>query len=335
MSGALESYRSRAIFAVVITFTVTSTVSVFLRLLSKRINRARLASEDYVLLVAQFLLYGMASAEIIGLTKDEQQMLVVMQLFYASTLTLIKTSICLFYLRIFPVKRFRIICRMVMGFVACWGIMVILTAFLLCRPLAYNWDQSIPGGKCANERAAFIAVGVLDLVTDVCVFALPLPMIWNLHARMATRAALSSVFGLGILTMVVSILRIVALMATNFADITYTASYPLLWSFLEPALGITVACGPLLGPLTKKTKAFVATHATRKLRSQSEDRAPFGSLHSNCAHASNELGEWPGVVTSVTGPQSVIHHKTSQDTEDTIGEGQGIGVRTEWKAYVS
>lgn len=48
-----------------------------------------------------------------------------------------------------------------MGFIACWGIMVILTAFLLCQPLAYNWDQFILGGKCANERAAFIAVGVL------------------------------------------------------------------------------------------------------------------------------------------------------------------------------
>lgn len=57
------------------------------------------------------------------------------------------------------------------------------------------------------------------------------------------------------------------------ADITFTAAYPyvilssrcvlketkpsafrVLWSFLEPAIGITVACGPLFWPLLKKLR---------------------------------------------------------------------------------
>ncbi|KAJ5087816.1 Satratoxin biosynthesis SC1 cluster protein [Penicillium angulare] len=352
MSEVLASYRTRAILGTIITFTITSTISVVLRLISKRINRAQLGREDYVVLVAQFLLYGMAIAELLDVFMGyaghhaaetdpwrivvSLKLLVAMQVFYASTLTLIKTSICLFYLRIFStVKRFQIICWTVIGFIVCWGIMVILTAFLLCHPLAFNWDQSIPGGKCANEPAAFIAVGVLDLATDVCVFALPIPMIWNLHAPMATRAALSSVFGLGLLTMVVSILRIVALVATDFADITYTEAYPLLWSFLEPAIGITVACGPLLGPLVKKTRSFASSNPSDKHNSTSEE-APFGRLPSGRdSAATSELGEWPGVTTKVSGPNPASYHKPSHGSEDSVASGTGIGVRTEWKSHVS
>lgn len=49
----LSNYRSMAIFIVVLVFTVTSTISVILRLVAKRINRAKLQVEDYVILVAQ------------------------------------------------------------------------------------------------------------------------------------------------------------------------------------------------------------------------------------------------------------------------------------------
>ena len=54
--------------------------------------------------------------------------------------------------------------------------------------------------------------------------------------------------------MVLSILRIQALVTLDLRDVTYTASYPLLYSFLEPAIGITVACAPLFGPLIKVSR---------------------------------------------------------------------------------
>lgn len=49
----LKTHRAAAIFSVVIVFSITSTVSVALRLLAKRISRSRLAREDYVVIVAQ------------------------------------------------------------------------------------------------------------------------------------------------------------------------------------------------------------------------------------------------------------------------------------------
>ena len=122
-----------------------------------------------------------------------------MQAFYGSTLGLIKTSICLFYSRIFFVRTFRIAAWVTVGFILSWVAMVILTAFLLCTPLVFNWGQTIPGGRCANQKATFLAVGVLDLITDVCIFVLPLPMIYKLKVSKGNRVALFGIFGLGIM----------------------------------------------------------------------------------------------------------------------------------------
>lgn len=122
-----------------------------------------------------------------------------MQLFYGTILALIKISICLFYIRIFFVKPFRIATWIVITFIACWGVMVVLTGLLLCTPIAFNWDQSIPGGKCADQKATFFAVGILDLITDLCVFVLPLPMIWKLQVSRGNKVALFGIFGLGLM----------------------------------------------------------------------------------------------------------------------------------------
>lgn len=53
--------------------------------------------------------------------------------------------------------------------------------------------------------------------------------------------------------MIISILRITSLLSVSYTDITNTSASALLWSFLEPAIGITVACAPLMRPLFDKS----------------------------------------------------------------------------------
>lgn len=75
---------------------------------------------------------------------------------------------------------------------------MVLTAFLLCTPLAFNWNQTIKGGRCANQPATFIAVGVLDLAVDCAVVVLPLPSIYKLQTSKGNKLALFGIFGLGL-----------------------------------------------------------------------------------------------------------------------------------------
>jgi len=76
--------------------------------------------------------------------------------------------------------------------------MTFFVALFICQPIAFNWDHTIKGGKCGSQTVSFITVGVLDLIIDCMVFALPLPMIWNLQVSTGKKTALFGIFGLGI-----------------------------------------------------------------------------------------------------------------------------------------
>jgi hypothetical protein len=52
-AAELSSYRAQVVFVVAIIFTITSTVSIILRLAAKRISKAKLEVDDYVIIVAQ------------------------------------------------------------------------------------------------------------------------------------------------------------------------------------------------------------------------------------------------------------------------------------------
>jgi hypothetical protein len=54
--------------------------------------------------------------------------------------------------------------------------------------------------------------------------------------------------------MILALLRVITLAAVTYDDVTYTACPPLIWSFLEPAIGVTVACGPLMAPLLRENR---------------------------------------------------------------------------------
>ena len=82
--------------------------------------------------------------------------------------------------------------------VALWTLAISLNAFLICQPLAYNWNRFIPGGKCGNINVSITMFGVIDLLTDIALFTLPIPMIYNLQTAKINKVALFGVFGLGI-----------------------------------------------------------------------------------------------------------------------------------------
>jgi hypothetical protein len=102
-------------------------------------------------------------------------------------------------IRIFAVKSFRIAGYVVLAICVSWGIMTMLVAFLLCRPLGYNWNLLPSDGHCGNQQSAYAAVGVTDILTDVMILILPLPMIWRLQLPIGNKIALAGLLCLGIL----------------------------------------------------------------------------------------------------------------------------------------
>ncbi|KAL8679485.1 MAG: hypothetical protein Q9224_002180 [Gallowayella concinna] len=149
----------------------------------------------------------------------------------------------------------------VAAIVTAWAISVFLETFLLCRPFAYNWDPTIKDFTCGNRNAAYIGAGSLNIVTDLMVLMLPIPMVWNLQIPRRNKAILTAVFGMGLFVCIVSILRLISLLTVSYSDITWTVTDPLLWSMLEPCVGVTCACIPLMRPLL--SRAFPERHSKR------------------------------------------------------------------------
>jgi hypothetical protein len=74
-----------------------------------------------------------------------------------------------------------------------------LVALLFCIPLAANWDRTIPDAKCGSLAAESISVGTINLLIDVSIIVLPMPVLWNLQLPVRKKIGLTAIFGIGAL----------------------------------------------------------------------------------------------------------------------------------------
>lgn len=99
--------------------------------------------------------------------------------------------------------------------------MTVLIGFLICRPVQKNWDPTSPG-VCGNRIAGYTAVSVVNVIVDILMLILPLPMVFNLQVKSGYKVGLYSIFGVGIVTIIFSVIRLQSLNEINFDDFSYT-----------------------------------------------------------------------------------------------------------------
>ncbi|KAH7418087.1 hypothetical protein BKA64DRAFT_187790 [Cadophora sp. MPI-SDFR-AT-0126] len=166
---------------------------------------------------------------------------------YGITLCLIKTSVVMFYYRIFgSTPSFRISAIVAIGILIAWAISVVLETFLLCRPLTFNWNPTIEGGVCGDRNTVYVSAGALNVVTDFMVMALPIPHILKLQLHWRRKVGLVIMFSLGLFITIISAIRIKSLQIISFTDPTFTLPMGLFWTTLEPCLAIINANLPMV-----------------------------------------------------------------------------------------
>ena len=102
------------------------------------------------------------------------------------------------YLRIFPNKDFRYIVYGVMALtISYWG-GTIVPILLLCSPGAYLWDQGNVNRTCLNVSAVCLGASIINLILDVVVLGLPMPLLWTLQMPLSKRIAVMGVFSMGV-----------------------------------------------------------------------------------------------------------------------------------------
>jgi len=120
------------------------------------------------------------------------------QITWAVAQGLVKTSMCLLYMSIFSMKKFRMAAYTVMGISVAFAAMVIISTLAICEPLSLQWDPTVKG-TCGNRNALWLWVGIINIITDALIVGLPMPMLWGLHLPQGKKLALLSIFGLGTL----------------------------------------------------------------------------------------------------------------------------------------
>lgn len=117
---------------------------------------------------------------------------------YNFALAGIKLSILALYYRIFVTKTFRKFVVAVAIFIVLWLITIEIPLCLICRPLHSFWHPGL-SKNCLNATAMIYYITTSNLVTDLVVFVLPVPVIIRLHMNMRNKVALCILFSIGIL----------------------------------------------------------------------------------------------------------------------------------------
>lgn len=119
---------------------------------------------------------------------------VAVEIIYCTSVVFPKLSILAMYLRLFPVKKaYRYTTFTLMFIVAANGIAGDFTSLLSCRPLASRWDPA-RHGHCINITNYWRFISLANIISDIAMLVLPLPVVWNLHVSLPQKISLTVLF---------------------------------------------------------------------------------------------------------------------------------------------
>ncbi|KAF9895105.1 hypothetical protein FE257_000007 [Aspergillus nanangensis] len=247
-----------------------------------RVVSSKMGWDDYTILFALFIAAAIAGIGFPmgshGLGKDMwmvsfDNITYTLKLFfieenlYVVCIAMIKSSMLLLYLRLFPNQALRIAVQITLAITVAWGIASLFAQVFSCSPIRYYW-QSWDGqhkGKCISHNALLLANAVINIVLDVVVIGLPMPTLMKLRMSLGKRIGMCMMFAVGIIVTVISILRLYE--GVGFNSTTNPTSEPFspdtsqtqlanldptpedfvpvgIWSLLEVYLGIMCSCMP-------------------------------------------------------------------------------------------
>lgn len=196
----------------------------------------------------------------------------VFSILYNPALMATKTSILIFYLRL--AKNTQVVLRYAswatLAVVNVAGLVLTLMNIFQCNPISAAWRGETGNNiSCIPLLTEFICAAPVNIVTDLAILALPIPVLTGMRLPSRQKTILVFTFTLGIFVTIVDVVRIYYLQRAisdvptgsssdpnsrfggqeNFA---WNASLSFMWSAVEVNVGMTCACIPTLKPLILK-----------------------------------------------------------------------------------
>ncbi|KAJ4267462.1 hypothetical protein NW762_003569 [Fusarium torreyae] len=279
--------RGPAVFAVTTATLVLATVFVAGRMVSRTFIVRNITWDDRVMILAWlfafFLSFTICFGVHNGLGKhdeniDEHRLPAlrrceyVFSIMYNPALMATKTSILIFYLRLakHTQRVLRFASWLTLAIVNIAGIILTFMNVFQCRPTSAAWDvDHDEHAKCIPLLTEFICSSPVNIVTDLAILALPIPVLTGMRLPSRQKTILVLTFTVGIFVAVVDVVRIYYLQQAitttptsttgdpqsrfgGQTDFAWNASRSLMWSAVEVNVGMMCACVPTLKPLVLK-----------------------------------------------------------------------------------
>ncbi|TPX15789.1 uncharacterized protein E0L32_000123 [Thyridium curvatum] len=299
--------RGPAVFAVTTATLVLATVFVAARLVCRIGIVRRVSWDDYFIILAWILAFGLSFTINYGTRKglgrhdddipDQDQGALrkseyAFSILYNPALMATKTSILIFYLRLSKNTQpvLRLASYLVLGIVNVAGTVLTFMNIFQCSPIRDAWTEGPSNGKCIPLLTEFICSAPVNIVTDLAILALPLPVLTGMRLPPRQKTILIFTFCLGVFVSIVDVVRVYYLQQaityvptssssdpeSRFGDsdeFPWNASLSLMWSAVEVNVGMTCACIPTLKPLILKIlPAMLVDPDGTKTSSQTMDR---------------------------------------------------------------
>ncbi|KAF9696675.1 hypothetical protein EKO04_005531 [Ascochyta lentis] len=162
------------------------------------------------------------------------------RLLYTVALGFVKASILVFYMRLDHRKYTRWAIYFLMAFVAALSITTFFFLAFVCVPPSLFWDvtgQKAAPEKClsqATQQMFFNLNGVCNIIQDVSIYLLPIPILWNLQMPLRQKLALGALFSVGMVAVTAGCVRFYyVLFLANEADLWYYMADSLNWCSIE------------------------------------------------------------------------------------------------------
>jgi hypothetical protein len=107
-------------------------------------------------------------------------------------------SITQLYTTLFPHRRFRIVCRILLVVISCYGIAFFVFQFFSC-PRPKKFDTAMAAVCMRNIKTTWVIASAVGMCIDFVNVLLPMPILWRLHVELGKKIRLTLLFGLGFL----------------------------------------------------------------------------------------------------------------------------------------
>ncbi|KAB8263850.1 hypothetical protein BDV32DRAFT_146153 [Aspergillus pseudonomiae] len=317
---AIDTYSKTQMIALGITFLILPCIFVNLRVWAKWVSRGGVQWDDYLIFGALAFSVACSITQLIGAIDGQlgqhqttgadgepllndprfltyEKCKFASQLMAVIGLGLTKLSLLVLLRGIFSISRvFNHVSAALLGITGVWTISFFFSNLFTCYPIT-PLVEPFYGNKCIDSVSMWYASCITDVIIDVFILVLPLPLVFKLRLPMKQRLAVAGMFIMGAAVIAISITRMAmyfhvgTTFMEHYNDETYYTSPVFFWTNIEISLAVILACLPTLRPLWIVIRGRPVTFGSKSYEPYSSSRQSGRSArnHKRIPDTVNEL----------------------------------------------